>query len=172
MGARCEAKTKRWNNVDWLLQDVHYEEALGYRGVSSLTSAERAARQSRAEMVVGDAMSFFPGTEVEVLPPRPQPLRLRRLTGGTEKKRKAVSVAGSVQAKKTKRAPPRATVSVGGACSFCCKGLGETQRGERRRRGVWSPLGERGAVEGCSGRTQRELVDEVRAVLLPTCRVF
>jgi hypothetical protein len=86
---------------------------------------------SRAEAVVGDAVSFFPGTQVEVLPPRPQPLRLRRLTGATQKKRKAVSVAGSVQAKKPRKVPPRAAVTVGGAAvSKVARSNGKEVEGE------------------------------------------
>jgi uncharacterized coiled-coil DUF342 family protein len=149
-----EARKNFWNNVDWLLQDVHFEEALGYSGVSSLTNAERAARVSCAEARVGGARSFFPGTQVGVLPPRPQPLRLRRATGATQKKRKTVSVAGSVPAKKTRKAPLQAAVTVG-----VPKVAQATGMKSRARRvvpvGTTSAAGERGERtqedEGSSG---------------------
>jgi hypothetical protein len=152
-----EARKNLWNNVDWLLQDVHFEEALGYRGVSSLTSVERAARVSCAEAVVGGARSFFPGTQVGVLPPRPQPLRLRRLTGATQKKRKTVSVAGSVPAKKPRKVPPRAAVTVGGA--VVPKVAQATGKKSKARR--VGPVGTTSAAGGCSGRTQGDVADEV-----------
>ena len=129
-----EVKKKLWNNVDWLLQDVHFEEALGYRGVSSLTGVEKTARIARAAAVVDGAMSFFPGTEVEVLPPRPLPLRLPRQAGGAERKRKAVSIAGSIQTKKPKKAPPKAAVSVGGASGVSKANRAAGKRVEKGRK--------------------------------------
>jgi hypothetical protein len=134
-------------------------------------SAERIARRARAEMVVGETVSFFLKTKVKVLPPRPQPLRLRRLLGGWgEKKRKAVGSAGLVQAKKTKRAMARVAVSVGGdsvSVFWTTKGpecgveFGQV-RGKKARAGHVT----KGTAESRNEEPRRELWTSLRKVAL------
>lgn len=54
-------------------------EALGYRGITSMTEEEREARERRAAKVLESNRSFFPGTQIGVLAPWGKPLRLKRV---------------------------------------------------------------------------------------------
>lgn len=107
-------KEKLWHNVDWLLQDVRYEEALGYEGVNFLSVEEVEARRNRAKRIAVGVRSFFPSTIVGVLSPRPVLLRLKRVRlgapgrakprAGEGGKRKAGNIYGAERSKRVKGA--------------------------------------------------------------------